>query len=217
MLKRALILAALLVGGATSANAVTVVNGGFEMGTNPNVGPGFLTLATGSTDITGWTVTGGSVDYIGGYWQAQGGSSRSVDLAGTSLGTIEQLLTGLTIGQTYEVSFWTSKNPDLPGNPLRTGTATAGGTTYMFSYSSPNSRANMNWMRDSYRFTATSTSTSLAFAADASAGCCFGPALDTVGIAAVPEPATWAMMIGGFGLVGGALRLARRREKLIFA
>ena len=25
-------------------------------------------------------------------------------------------------------------------------------------------------------------------------------------LAAVPEPATWAMMIGGFGLVGGALR-----------
>ena len=29
--------------------------------------------------------------------------------------------------------------------------------------------------------------------------------------AAVPEPATWAMMIGGFGLVGGALRSQRRR------
>nr|WP_084192404.1 PEPxxWA-CTERM sorting domain-containing protein [Parasphingorhabdus marina] len=28
---------------------------------------------------------------------------------------------------------------------------------------------------------------------------------------AVPEPATWAMMIGGFGLVGGAMR---RRKKL---
>lgn len=28
-------------------------------------------------------------------------------------------------------------------------------------------------------------------------------------VAAVPEPATWAMMIGGFGLVGGAMR--RRR------
>ena len=29
---------------------------------------------------------------------------------------------------------------------------------------------------------------------------------------AVPEPATWAMMIGGFGLAGGALRSARRRK-----
>jgi hypothetical protein len=33
----------------------------------------------------------------------------------------------------------------------------------------------------------------------------FGPA------EAVPEPATWAMMIGGFGLIGGAMR---RRQKV---
>lgn len=31
-----------------------------------------------------------------------------------------------------------------------------------------------------------------------------------ISLAAVPEPATWAMMIGGLGLVGGALRSARR-------
>ncbi len=30
---------------------------------------------------------------------------------------------------------------------------------------------------------------------------------------AVPEPAAWAMMIGGFGMVGGALRSARRNRK----
>jgi hypothetical protein len=30
---------------------------------------------------------------------------------------------------------------------------------------------------------------------------------------AVPEPSTWAMMIGGFGIVGGALRSARRKQK----
>jgi PEP-CTERM motif len=30
---------------------------------------------------------------------------------------------------------------------------------------------------------------------------------------AVPEPATWAMMIGGFGLVGGSMRAARRRQR----
>jgi hypothetical protein len=31
---------------------------------------------------------------------------------------------------------------------------------------------------------------------------------------ALPEPATWAMMLLGFGLVGGALRSAKRRQKL---
>lgn len=30
------------------------------------------------------------------------------------------------------------------------------------------------------------------------------------GVAAVPEPSTWAMMISGFGMVGGAMRRARR-------
>jgi hypothetical protein len=34
-----------------------------------------------------------------------------------------------------------------------------------------------------------------------------GPVLDNVLVTqAVPEPATWAMMIGGFGLIGGAMR-----------
>ncbi len=32
--------------------------------------------------------------------------------------------------------------------------------------------------------------------------------------AAVPEPASWAMMIGGFGLIGGAMRSARHRPSL---
>lgn len=32
--------------------------------------------------------------------------------------------------------------------------------------------------------------------------------------AAVPEPGTWAMMLLGFGFVGGAMRSAKRRQKL---
>jgi hypothetical protein len=39
--------------------------------------------------------------------------------------------------------------------------------------------------------------------------------LTTAAPAAVPEPASWAMMLGGFGLVGGALR--RRRTTLAHA
>jgi hypothetical protein len=34
----------------------------------------------------------------------------------------------------------------------------------------------------------------------------------TVQITAVPEPATWLSMIGGFGLAGGALRYRRRKN-----
>jgi hypothetical protein len=39
------------------------------------------------------------------------------------------------------------------------------------------------------------------------------PALDSTG--AVPEPASWAMMLGGFGLVGGAMR-SRRKAAVSF-
>ncbi len=34
---------------------------------------------------------------------------------------------------------------------------------------------------------------------------------------AVPEPATWAMMIGGFGMVGGSMRYRRRKTTVTFA
>lgn len=39
--------------------------------------------------------------------------------------------------------------------------------------------------------------------------------LDNLVFAAVPEPATWAMMIAGFGLIGGAMR--RRTSRAAFA
>lgn len=31
---------------------------------------------------------------------------------------------------------------------------------------------------------------------------------------AVPEPAAWAMMLVGFGFVGGAMRAAKRRQRI---
>ncbi|NJC33302.1 hypothetical protein GGR88_000776 [Sphingomonas jejuensis] len=36
-------------------------------------------------------------------------------------------------------------------------------------------------------------------------------------VGAVPEPATWAMMIGGFGLVGSAMRRRRQTTAVTFA
>ena len=34
---------------------------------------------------------------------------------------------------------------------------------------------------------------------------------------AVPEPGTWAMMLLGFGFVGGTMRYSRRKQKIVFA
>jgi hypothetical protein len=34
---------------------------------------------------------------------------------------------------------------------------------------------------------------------------------------AVPEPATWAMMLVGFGMVGSAMRYRRRSTKVVYA
>jgi hypothetical protein len=42
-------------------------------------------------------------------------------------------------------------------------------------------------------------------------------ALTVNSVAAVPEPATWAMMLVGFGMVGGAARYRRRGTKVAYA
>lgn len=213
MSRKACLLALGLAATASSAQAATILNGGFEIGTDPGV---FTTVFTGQTNIANWDVTAGSVDYIGTYWQGQGGSGRSIDLSGVSIGTISQTF-ATTIGQTYQVTFWVSKNPD-GGNALRTGSVSAGNTIGGFSYTGANTHGNMMWAKETFLFTATGGSTTLSFSSDASGGCCFGPALDSVSITAVPEPGVWALLILGFGAVGGALRRkAQRKVTLTFA
>jgi choice-of-anchor C domain-containing protein len=194
-----------------AGQAASITNGSFEDGTNPG---SFSTVAAGQTNITGWSVTSGSVDYIGSYWQASDGV-RSVDLSGASIGTLAQTVAGLTNGASYRVTFDVARNPDGGLTP-RTGTFSAGGQSFGFAYTDATStRADMKWQTVSYVFTAGGTDALISFSSDASGGCCFGPALDNVRIAAVPEPATWAMMLGGFGLLGAATR--RRAGRTVLA
>jgi hypothetical protein len=82
---------------------------------------------------------------------------------------------------------------------------------------------------DPYKFEATIESGSfsiavnegdlLTFGAFSADGCC-GASTNTISNfsapAAAPEPASWAMMVGGFGLIGGAMR-SRRRAAVTFA
>jgi choice-of-anchor C domain-containing protein len=220
---RLLVLAgALSLGLSTvSANAALLVtNGSFELGT-PSGEP-FVNLSGGATNITGWTVTGSSIDWINGYWTSSD-LAHSIDLLGLNSGGVSQLINTVA-GQKYAVSFDISANPD-PNHPIVTDTKIMtvgfGGSSQDDAYTTTatSTLTNMLWRHDTLFFTAgAGTSTLLSFSSLATPGnCCFGPALDNVSVtaveatvtAAVPEASTWAMMILGFLGVGF---LAHRRK-----
>lgn len=205
--------AALALASSPAAAATLITNGSFEIGTDP--GAGFTTQLAGSTAITGWTVGGHGVDYIGGYWVASDGV-RSIDLSALNQGSVSQTF-ATTIGALYTVTFDISGNPDA-GPGTKTAVVSLGGSdpqieTYIVGPT--NSHSTMNWETRVYQFTAFDTSTTLVFAsADKNP---FGPALDNISAVLgdgsgsnVPEPASWALMLIGFGMVGVA---ARRRGR----
>jgi choice-of-anchor C domain-containing protein len=188
--------AALLVT-SMSAGAATIVNGGFEGAFSST----FQTLGTGSTAITGWTVSSGSVDWINTYWQPAAGS-YSLDLSGDEAGSISQQLTGLSVGQRYRIKFAVAGNPDnAPTVKSLNVSAAVDNQTFTFDVTG-NSRADMGWLYNSFDFVAGSTSTMLSF--QSSTTTAFGPALDDVSISAVPLPASALLLLGGLGALAGA-------------
>jgi choice-of-anchor C domain-containing protein len=207
---------------STAGNAATnlITNGSFELGTNPGV---FTSLVKGSSAITGWTIGGSSVDYIGTYWQAADGV-RSLDLSGSTAkngsyaGSVSQVF-DTAAGHTYNVSFYLAGNPD--GNPLtkiavsraNDGLDPAADPLQLYTNTftvlpGTNTRTNMGWKQYSFQFTAVSAKTKLTF--ESGVNTPFGAALDNVSVLGVPEPAVWGMMIAGFGIVGFQSR--RRRS-----
>jgi choice-of-anchor C domain-containing protein len=167
-----------------------IANGSFETGTfsgNP-----FDTLHPGSTNVTGWTVDSGSVDWIGSYWPASDGS-RSFDLSGDGPGALSQAL-ATTVGNTYTVTFDLSGNPACGPTGSKTGTVGAtGASTDVFSYdvaAAGNTLTDMRWVEETYAFVATTATTTLTFTSTTNTSC--GPALDNVVVtetaAPPPEP-----------------------------
>ena len=154
-----------------------VSNGSFESGTfttNP-----FDTLTVGATDLTGWTVDSGSIDWIGSYWRAAEGL-RSIDLNGFDSGTISQTL-ATTIGNTYIVTFDLSGNPvgDPTLKTLTFGASGAATNTYTFDTAvAANTLDAMKWAEHTYSFLATSSSSVLTFTSTIAGA--YGPALDNV-------------------------------------
>lgn len=199
--------AALLMSG--SAQALTIVNGSFELGTF--TGASFDTLAAGNANITGWTIGGAGVDWIGNYWQAAVGN-RSIDLSALSAGSLSQSI-ATEVGKRYVVTFAMAGNPDGGPNPKIMNVSANGAGVAPYSFTTgATTRPNMGWVDFSYSFIANSATTTLAFTSTATTPS--GPALDNVRISVVPEASTWAMLIAGFGLVGAASRRRRGRSVL---
>ena len=153
---------------ATSGVAATppppsglVVNGSFELGIDPDV----QIDAPNSTAITGWTVQSGNIDYVGAGWMA-GDGNRSLDMSGTTVGTIRQVIAGLTAGQAYRLSFLMAGNPGLipPFPSVKRLRASIGSASQEYSFNaSGRSANNMGWTEKVLDFTADGSSMTLLF------------------------------------------------------
>jgi choice-of-anchor C domain-containing protein len=197
-------LAALAVFAALSpvahASVELINNGGFESPVNAFSG-NFITLSSG---LDGWSIDSGSVDLIRSYWAPASGS-YSLDLNGGGAGAISQSF-ATQIGHSYTVSFSMAGNPDGGGNKSIEATVTTP-NTYTFDITGA-TRPDMGWVTHTFSFVATANSSTLSFVGNP-ANTYYGAALDNVSVVAVPEPATYGMLLAGLGMVGF---LARRRK-----
>ena len=203
-----------------SAHGLTFMNGSFEMGTDP--GANFITLTGPSSSINGWTVDpGGSIDYIGGLWNASDGS-RSLDMDGNSPGSIRQTFDTIP-GATYEILFDMAANP-FDGEIIKDLRASIDGVIsndYSFDRSGT-TWDSMGWIEQSFQFIASTNSSTLIFESLESSlpfsPSSWGPALDNVrvnminipaskkGNTPTPEPTTMLMFGSGIICLAGFRR-----------
>ena len=203
--------------GSTS-RAQVIMNGSFDEATLTNdqsntlTHQGYVTLHSPSTAITGWTVTGSTIDYIGTYWQTPGKASHSLDLDGNNPGglTASTQIMGLTAGHTYVVTFDLAGNPDgKPEAPEpKSLTVSASGVSKDYTFdATKTTRTNMGYVLESFVFTAKGSTSDLSFSSNTSGS--YGPVIGNVSV--VPEPATVAMC--GMSLLGIAGLAWRRSRK----
>lgn len=192
-------ISALFASGAASAAVSVITNGDFETYTVGVANGDYTKVNAGSSAITGWTIGGVSVDLIKNSYGSVSGTS--VDMLGTpGPGSLSQLF-NYAANTTYTLSFDVSRNPN--------GSYTA-------------LSVDVNGIHNEYVGTSLATTQSFSFTTGNSAGSQLlqfssingdgysGAVLDNVTLtAAVPEPETYAMLLGGLGLMGF---MARRRS-----
>ena len=228
---------ALAIGSAAHATDV-ITNGSFNSGPSANAqfGSGF-----GGQTVTGWTGGSGYQLYFVGGTQttvsatsqynsnlehfyssasalsADGGNFVALDGDSAVPGSISQTISGLEVGKTYTLSFdWAAGQlANRTGDITEQLQVSFGGETQLTSILSVPSTQFSGWNVVTMYFTPTATTQTLSFL---SLGTPNGlppmALLDGVSMT-VPEPATWAMMLIGFGGLGFMIR--RRRPTMVAA
>lgn len=205
-----------LAGNPPSTNLF--VNGSFELPVLPS--SQFVSYLVGSSGLTGWTIVGPAGQALSQVpstfagnppfqFPAQDGN-QWIDLTGFNnnapVGLAQTVAT--TPGQAYSISFWVG---NVSGGPFGTTSTVNIELSQGGGGSCTNTTPGLvlSWQHCTVDFTAAGANTTVTFrnadpAFDNSNG------LDNVSIdlarAVVPEPASWAMLIAGFGLAGGVMR-----------
>ena len=244
-MKKAFLAATAIICGfsATGAYAATnlITNGDFESGNTGFSSDYSYILAAGPSALWGegtYTVGPNPIDYHS-LWADFGdhttGSGKMMIINGSTAtfpdgspkAVWQSTPITLTSGQTYEFTAWVANsccNASFGASPnalpALTFTTNEGATTRIqnFDFTNANGAAGQ-WNLISATFTLGATETgqvSLWNSVSAASGNDF--ALDDISltdVGSVPEPATWAMAVIGFGAMGATLR--RRKQNLTFA
>lgn len=133
--------------------------------------------------------------------------------------TLSQTINGLEIGKNYDLLFYWAAGQvtDFNGPTQNQITVGLGQEQYILPQVSIADHGFSGWFTEVLNFTPTNSSELLSFAFASPQPNGFPPIALLGGVslsaapAAVPEPATWALMLIGFGLIGFA---ARYRQKI---
>jgi hypothetical protein len=230
----------LLAAGSAHATTNLVQNGSFEDVTNANGQASFnstinhwnvpalngsyvFIFSPGTADTTGslgqygvvklWGPGDGSNNGLPAT-SPDGGNYIASDPAFHN-GMISQSITGLNPGTTYKVNFdWAGAQQENYQGPTTEGwNVSLDGTTKSTGTVGIVSHGFSGWMNTSLFFKADSATETLSFLAIGGPNASLPPfaLLDGVTMTAVPEPATWAVMLLGFGGVGAAIRSRRKQ------
>ena len=199
-----------LAGAALAAASPAVAQGFFNDWESTDFGdsPGFVIQPS----YEGWTTTAGPGTGI----EIQYNGVAGTPLSGENLVEIDSngnysMSRDITDAGSYIFSFFYSDRPGVGAGSNGLSVLLNGDT--ILTVLGGDGGADTVWTPYSVSFTATAGSV-ITFSADGTSDS-LGGYLDDVSLAMVPEPATWGLMIGGIGAIGGTLR--RRKAALAHA